>query len=126
MVARHADIWHGGGDAETIRRKVGLIDEYARGYGRNPDDIAKSTSVSIWVGGEVPDSALAEISRLNGRPVDQLRAGMLQGDPATIEARLRELADLGISYFIVSGGSPALTENWRRISEEIIPRFAGG
>jgi hypothetical protein len=51
---------------------------------------------------------------------------MIQGDLATIEARLRELAAFGISYFIVSGGSPALVDNWRRISEEVIPRFAGG
>lgn len=126
VVARHADIWHGGGDAATITRKVGLIDDYARGYGRDPQEIAKSTSVSIWVGGEIPDSAVAEITRLNGRSAEQIKQGMLQGDPATIEAKLRELHELGISYFIVSGGSPTLTDNWRRISEEIIPRFANG
>lgn len=126
VVARHADIWHGGGDAATITRKVGLIDEYAKGYGRDPQEIAKSTSVSIWVGGEIPDSAVAEITRINGRPADQIRQGMLQGSPEAIEAKLRELIALGITYFIVTGSSPALTENWRRISEEIIPRFANG
>lgn len=126
VVARHADIWHGGGDAATLTRKIGLIDEYARGYGRDPETIAKSTSVSIWVGGEIPDAAVAEITTLSGRPAEQVKQGIVQGDPAAIEAKLRELIALGITYFIVSGGSHALTENWRRISEEIIPRFANG
>jgi len=31
---------------------------------------------------------------------------MIQGDPGAIEARLRELVALGITYFVVSGGSP--------------------
>src|SRR5262249_28152859 len=94
VVARHAAIWHGNGDHDTIRRKVGLIDEYAKGYGRAPQEIAKSTSVGIWVGGAIPDSALAEITRINGRPVEQLRAGMLQGSPEAIEAKLRDLIAL--------------------------------
>jgi alkanesulfonate monooxygenase SsuD/methylene tetrahydromethanopterin reductase-like flavin-dependent oxidoreductase (luciferase family) len=124
VVARHADIWHGGGDADTLRRKIGLIDEYARGYGRDPDSIAKSTSVSIWVGDRVPDEVIERLAKTTGRPAEQIRQGMIQGDPGAIEARLRELAALGISYFIVSGGSPALVENWRRISDQVIPRFA--
>ena len=78
------------------------------------------------MGGSIPDAAVAEIARLSGRPADQIRRGMIQGDPAAIEARLRDLTALGITYFVVSGGSPALTENWRRVSEEIIPRFARG
>ncbi len=126
VVARHADIWHGGGDHETLRRKIGLIDEYARGYGRDPGAITKSTSVSIWVGGEIPDAAVAEIARLRGQTAEQVRGGILQGDPEQIEAKLRGLVELGITYFMVSGGSPGLTDNWRRISEEIIPRFANG
>ncbi len=126
VVARHADIWHGFGDPATLARKIALIDDYARGYGRDPQTIAKYTNVGIWVGGSIPDAAVAEIARLSGRPADQIRQGMIQGDPAAIEARLRDLIALGITYFVVSGGSPALTENWRRVSEEILPRFAEG
>ncbi len=126
VVARHADIWHGFGDPETLARKIGLIDEYARGYGRDPQSITKSTNATIWVGGAIPDAAVAEIARVSGRPAEQIRQGMIQGPPEQIEARLREMIALGITYFIVSGGSHTLTENWRRVSEEIIPRFAQG
>ena len=126
VVARHADIWHGFGDAETIRRKIGLIDGYARDYGRDPATIAKSTSVSIWVGDRIPDEAVGE-HRAAARPpgrADPRRDD--PGRPGAIEARLRDLIALGVTYFIVSAGSPALAENWRRVSEEIIPRFANG
>lgn len=124
VAARHADIWHGFGDPSTLGRKIALLDDYARGYGRDPGSIAKSTSVSIWVGERVPDEVVTQLSRTSGRPAEQIRQGMIQGDPAAIEARLRDLAALGISYFVVSGGHPSLTDNWRRISEQVIPRLA--
>jgi alkanesulfonate monooxygenase SsuD/methylene tetrahydromethanopterin reductase-like flavin-dependent oxidoreductase (luciferase family) len=126
VVARHADIWHAFGDHESLRRKIGLIDEYARGYGRDPQEITKSTNASVWVGDRVPDEALAKISSLNGRPVDQLRQTFIQGSPDAIEAKLRELIALGITYINFTGGHPSLVDNWQRISDEIIPRFANG
>jgi len=126
VVARHADIWHAFGDHDTLRRKIALLDEYARGYGRDPQEIARSTNASVWVGDSVPDEALARISSLNGRPVDQLRPTYITGTPEAIEAKLRDLLALGITYIIFTGGHPSLTDNWRRISDEIIPRFANG
>lgn len=125
VVARHADVWHGFGDQETLKRKIGLIDSYARDYGRDGSQIVKSTDAWIWVG-DLPDWAVERISALNGRPPAQIRATMLQGDPASIERRLRELIDLGIGRFVVQAGHPSFGDNWRRISEEIIPRFADG
>jgi alkanesulfonate monooxygenase SsuD/methylene tetrahydromethanopterin reductase-like flavin-dependent oxidoreductase (luciferase family) len=126
VVARHADIWHAFGDHDSLRRKIGLLDEYARGYGRDPREITRSTNASVWVGERIPDEALAKISSLNGRPVDQLRQTFIQGSPDAIEAKLRELLALGITYINFTGGHPALVDNWQRISDEIIPRFANG
>jgi alkanesulfonate monooxygenase SsuD/methylene tetrahydromethanopterin reductase-like flavin-dependent oxidoreductase (luciferase family) len=123
VVARHADIWHGFGDPAALTRKIGLIDEYARGYGRDPAEIVKSTNVNIWVGA-LPDAVVDRLHAINGRPREAIRGSFIQGEPAAIEARLRDLADLGLGYFIVAGGSPEFVDNWRRISEEVIPRFA--
>ena len=125
VVARHADIWHGFGDPATLRRKIELLDGYAREYGRDPESIAKSTNVTIWVGDRVPDDVVELLAKTSGRPAEQIRQAMIQGDPAAIEARLREVIALGISYLIVGGGHHSLTDNWRRISEQVIPRFAG-
>jgi len=117
VVARHADIWHGFGDLATIKRKIALIHDYARGYGRDPAEIAISTNVPIWVGGDPPTAGGPQRA---GTPP----ANVLSGDPAAIEARLREYIDLGIGYFIVGMPGPGF-ENWRRVSEQIVPRFGG-
>jgi alkanesulfonate monooxygenase SsuD/methylene tetrahydromethanopterin reductase-like flavin-dependent oxidoreductase (luciferase family) len=125
VVARHADVWHGFGDAATLKNKIALIDGYAPDYGRDGSQIAKSTDAWIWVG-ELPDSAVQAIQRRNGRSEDRIRGGFIQGDPATIEQRLRQTVDAGITRFVIQAGAPELSNNWRRISEEIIPRFAKG
>jgi probable F420-dependent oxidoreductase len=44
--ARHADIWHGFGDAETLKRKNGILDEWCRTEGRDPAAIERSAGVS--------------------------------------------------------------------------------
>ena len=125
VVARHADVWHGFGDAETLKRKIDLIGTYAGDYGRNGTDIVKSCDVSIWVG-DIPESTVQRLATLNGRPADQVRAGFITGSLADIEAKLRPLIDIGITRFIVSAGSHDLVQNWQRISDEVIPRFAAG
>ena len=116
VVARHADIWHGFGDLATLKRKIGLIHEYARGYGRDPSEITISTNVPIWVG-EPPARAAAP--QRAGTPPPNI----LSGDPAAIEARIREYVDLGITYFILGSPGGYNLDNWRRVSDQIIPRF---
>ena len=124
VVARYADIWHGFGGADTLKRKIDLIDTYARDYGRDGADIAKSTSVSIWVG-TMPDALVARLASASGRTPEQVRNSFIHGDPAAIEERLRTYIDLGVTYFVLSGGSPDFVDNWARVSDEIVPRFAG-
>ncbi|MET0422379.1 MAG: LLM class F420-dependent oxidoreductase [Actinoplanes sp.] len=45
LVAKHADIWHGFGDAETIERKVGILKQHCADVGRDPAEIEISTAV---------------------------------------------------------------------------------
>jgi alkanesulfonate monooxygenase SsuD/methylene tetrahydromethanopterin reductase-like flavin-dependent oxidoreductase (luciferase family) len=116
VVARHADIWHGFGDLATLGRKMALLDGYAQEYGRDPGRIARSTNVSLWVG--EPPAALQE--RLGGAS-----RSLIAGTPEAIEARLREYIQAGITYFIVGSPGGVDLDNWRRISEQIIPRFQG-
>jgi probable F420-dependent oxidoreductase len=42
IVAEHADIWNGFGDAETFKHKNGVLDEWCAKVGRNPADIERS------------------------------------------------------------------------------------
>jgi probable F420-dependent oxidoreductase len=43
--ARHADIWHGFGEPETLRRKNGILDDWCRTEDRDPAEIERSAGV---------------------------------------------------------------------------------
>ncbi|KGN38727.1 LLM class F420-dependent oxidoreductase [Knoellia subterranea] len=46
IVAEHADIWHGFGDAERIAHKHAVLDEWCERVGRDPASIERSAGVS--------------------------------------------------------------------------------
>ena len=63
LVAKHADIWHGFGDPETVERKIEILGRHCAEIGRDVAEIEISTGV--------------------GQPTD--------AEPEVIGARLREL-----------------------------------
>lgn len=46
LAAQHANIWHGFGNAETIRHKNGVLDEWCAQVGRDPQEIERSVGPS--------------------------------------------------------------------------------
>jgi len=46
IVAEHANIWHGFGDAETVAHKHRVLDEWCAKVGRDPLEIERSAGVS--------------------------------------------------------------------------------
>ena len=52
--ARHADIWHGFGDAERLEHKNAVLDEWCRAEGRDPGEIERSAGVSGSPGESAP------------------------------------------------------------------------
>jgi probable F420-dependent oxidoreductase len=45
LVAKHADIWHSFSDAETLKRKLGILAEHADAVGRDVNEIEISTEI---------------------------------------------------------------------------------
>ncbi|MDQ3974514.1 MAG: TIGR03560 family F420-dependent LLM class oxidoreductase [Actinomycetota bacterium] len=72
LAARHADVWHGFGDLETLGRRSAIVDEHARRAGRDPAAVARATDLSL------------------SEPWDQVRG------------RLEALERLGFSYVVAS------------------------
>jgi F420-dependent oxidoreductase-like protein len=58
LVAKHADMWNGVGDAETIRHKLTILDEHCRDVGRDRSEI-ETTSL----GTPITDPTIVETSR---------------------------------------------------------------
>ena len=59
LVAKHADIWHSFGDAETIERKTGILRQHCSDVGRDPAEI----ELSAGVGGKPAESGRALLDR---------------------------------------------------------------
>lgn len=55
IVAEHADIWHGFGDAETIAHKHAVLDDWCARRGRDPEEIERSAGVSP-LPGRIPEA----------------------------------------------------------------------
>jgi probable F420-dependent oxidoreductase len=77
LVAKHADIWHGFGDVETVERKVKILGQHCADLGRDPGEIEISCGVG---GGPAPS-----------------------GEPGELGPKLREL---GVSLFTVGVSGP--------------------
>jgi hypothetical protein len=45
LVAQHADMWHGFGDAEVFRHKSAVLEEHCAAVGRDPGEIERTWAV---------------------------------------------------------------------------------
>ena len=61
IVAEHADIWHAFGDAATLKRKSGILDNWCAQVGRDPAEIQRSTTVSGLTGERQDPSGLIDL-----------------------------------------------------------------
>ena len=64
LVAQHADVWHGFGDADTIARKHEVLDRWCGELGRDPQEIERSAGVDGGQPGEVGERLHALGTRL--------------------------------------------------------------
>jgi alkanesulfonate monooxygenase SsuD/methylene tetrahydromethanopterin reductase-like flavin-dependent oxidoreductase (luciferase family) len=62
LVAEHATIWHGFGDADTLAHKNRVLDDWCTQLGRDPGEIERSTAAA-----EGPDSVGDSLYELGER-----------------------------------------------------------
>ncbi|WP_425310109.1 LLM class F420-dependent oxidoreductase [Ammonicoccus fulvus] len=64
IVAQHAHVWHAFGDADTLRHKNAVLDEWCAKVGRDPGEIERSTGVDAKALEATADAAHAVGTRL--------------------------------------------------------------
>ena len=127
LVARWGDGCNfGGGDPDSIRRKLEVLHRHCDDLGRDFDEIVRSTSVYLH---QVESEATAESETAQARgtmTLAEYRNVRFVGTREQIIERLRRIAGLGINYFIVY--LPRLGYDvtpLQRFAEEIMPHVAG-
>jgi alkanesulfonate monooxygenase SsuD/methylene tetrahydromethanopterin reductase-like flavin-dependent oxidoreductase (luciferase family) len=127
LVARWADGCNfGGGNPDTIRRKVEVLRAHCESLGRDPSQITVSTSledIHLLKPGEDPNQVPAWAQKQYSLDQYRKRFNMLTADQ--LAERIGQIAAAGADYVIVYLGGLAYDQEMvHRFAEDIIPRFA--
>jgi F420-dependent oxidoreductase-like protein len=120
--ARYADMWHGFGPPETVKRKIEILRQHCAEVGRDPN------AIEPWGGQWICVRDDAEDAR---QVLDDIRAhhhGMnapnaIIGNPDQVAARLKAYWDVGVRGFIPGFAYPYDTVTMERLAKEVRPRL---
>jgi F420-dependent oxidoreductase-like protein len=119
LVAQYADACNVGGDIETIKHKLDVIQQHCRTVGRDYSTIHR-TSSSICLIGKTEEDALASLKPEERQLVDRMRPAALIGTPETIRQRLAEIEAAGVQELILSFPNVGKLDSLRMFANEIL------
>ena len=119
VVAEHADWWLSYARRPEIqRRKLAVLAEHCKRFGRDPDSIKKAAPVIVFLDRDRAAARNRAGARLEGENP------AFAGDPAEFRDHLAELLALGFDLVQLSfAGFPA-TDDLELFADEVLPHFA--
>jgi F420-dependent oxidoreductase-like protein len=126
LVAKYGDACNIGGDAETIRQKLGVLRQHCDALGRDYASIIRSTNVNVFPlkPGEDADKATEQARKPYGISLEDFKNVAEIGTPDQIAAHIQEKVDAGADYVIAY--IPGVAYNLdplRLFADEVVPRF---
>lgn len=126
LVAKFGDACNvGGGNSETIRHKLEVLQGHCEREGRNYDEITKSSSFDVFpiASGADPEQATATVRKhRGGMSFADFSKGNVVGPPEKIAETIQAAVDAGMEYAInYIPGLAYDTEPMHRYNEEVIP-----
>jgi F420-dependent oxidoreductase-like protein len=133
LVAKHADIWNvaAGTSLEEYRHKAAVLAEHCHAIGRDPATIERSRQMIVVLN----DSSRGLTSKMRQAQKRFALFGNMQqlairGTPQECIAQLREVIDLGVTYFVLFLSDVSLhpdtkgVETLRLFAEKVLPALA--
>lgn len=119
-VARYADAWNVGGDADELRRKDGVLRTWCERVGRDESEIERSTGIGAVI---IRDSEA--IARRVARSIGDRNGGWegpsLCGSPETIAQRLSPIVEAGFRTLYLDVPAPLDEETLVRFVTQVKP-----
>ena len=117
-VARYADAWHGFGDVERFKRKIGILEGHCAAVSRDIAEIAFSCGPYVVIRDE-PAEALrvlnAALAPYDGSADDSEDTWV--GPPERIAERWRRFAEIGVTFAIADLPAPYDRETIERLPD---------
>jgi len=119
-VARYADIWNIGSDADEARRKVPVLEAWCQKVGRDPAQIERSAGIGPLVIRHDARAGASVVERWRGQ-----NSGWNEEievvTPGELIDRLAPLVELGFRAFHLDAPAPVDRETLERFVGEVIP-----
>jgi F420-dependent oxidoreductase-like protein len=101
IVAKYADACNLFGSAETVKRKLSVLNEHCKSVGRDYDSILKTKLGFVVIDNDKETAekrVLQQISKV--MPKDQIKEFVIYGTPEDVLKQIELLEEAGIQYFI--------------------------
>ena len=120
--ARYADMWHGFGPPEQLKRKIEILRQHCADVGRDP------AAIEPWGGQWVcvrddPEDARQVLDDIKAHHHGMNTPNAIVGGPDVVARRLKDFWDAGVRGFIVGFAHPYDTETIERLATEVRPRL---
>jgi F420-dependent oxidoreductase-like protein len=123
ITARHADWWHGFGDAAVIKHKLDVLKQHCIDVGRDYNEIAPTAGGGVLVRDDLNlvDKRMREVSVRNNVAAPNRPANL--GSPDEIAKKLLGYHKIGVKGFLFGMSPPYDRETIERMMTEVKPRF---
>jgi len=125
LVAKYGDACNFlGRSGVVLRHKLNVLKEHCKAVGRDYNEILKTNLRGVVIAKDRREATSIAKEASWGISVEELKSHVVFGSPAQVKAGIRELADAGIEYLIISLPPEKEGMMLRRFAEEIIPSFS--
>jgi F420-dependent oxidoreductase-like protein len=102
IIAKYADACNLFGSAETIKRKLSILNEHCKSVGRDYDSILKTKLGFIVIDNDkkMLEKRIQQIIS-KGIPVERVGEFVIYGTPEDVQKQIQSLEEVGIQYLIV-------------------------
>jgi F420-dependent oxidoreductase-like protein len=125
IVAKYADMCNVSGSPEDVKRKFGLLDQYAQEAGRDPKSIRRTIQVPLFLNDNpaFKERVLQGMSAATGRSSEEARKGILLGNVDEVKEQVAGFKDAGVEEMYLALWPRFIMPAVKAFSEEVIPAF---
>jgi len=123
IVARHADMWNTGAQAERMKHLIEVIERHGEQLGRDTSAIEKTVLMPLCYRASKDREQFVTnlIAGMEGSDPDKARRRIMIGDRQECLDTIERYTKVGVTHFIFMTFSPYNEDEIERFAEEVIP-----